>query len=52
MNYKYYDGLFDRNFSYAMKIREGMLDTRLLLKYAKAFSNGDNIIETIMEVIS
>lgn len=38
--------------SYRLLLRDGELDTSLLLKYAKAFSNGNNIIETIMEVIS
>ena len=47
--YDYYKEVVN---SYRSLLRDGKIDTRLLLKYAKGFKNGNNIIDKIMEVIS
>ena len=47
--YDYYKEIVN---SYRSLIRDGQIDTGLLLKYAKAFKRGNNIIEKIMEVVA
>ena len=46
--YDYYKEIVN---SYRSLIKEGLIDTGLLLKYAKSFKRGNSIIERIMEVV-
>ena len=47
--YDYYKEIIH---SYRKLVSDGLIDTKLLLQYAKSFKKGDNIIETIMEVVA